>query len=141
MSNELDYKKDPEGAFTQEVEEHIEEVRKAAEALEQVAREEDALEEKIYAHEQPRPDNVVAHPARAMQDLPVTDILRGAADADLVELVVCGVRSDGREFLATSMASIPDALYNLERAKRRLHAIMDERQYELTPDNEPPEVA
>lgn len=83
--------------------------------------------EKTYEHEQPRPKNLHDHPARLRADLPVKDILRGVANADLDEVVVVGTRKDGSEFMSTSRASIPVAMYLLERGKHTFHRIMDEK--------------
>lgn len=91
-------------------------------------------DEQEYPHEQPRPENVVNHPARAYQDIPVVDILRGAYRAELHDIVVVGVKDTGVEFLSTSMADTSLAIYRLQRAIHTLNMIMDQLQDEISPD-------
>lgn len=87
--------------------------------------------EDSYPHEEPLPGNVALHPARAGMDLPVSDILRCAFNADLEEIVVIGVRKDGREFVSTSMADCALAIYFMQRGMHYLNLYMDELQDDL----------
>lgn len=53
-------------------------------------------------------------------DLPPERILRAAADASLQSVIVIGYDQDGGEYFASSLASGPEVLWALERAKMKL---------------------
>lgn len=50
----------------------------------------------------------------------VTEVIEGALQAGLKEIIVMGVTKDGIEFFATSKAYAPDIVWALERLKMRL---------------------
>jgi tryptophanyl-tRNA synthetase len=58
-------------------------------------------------------------------DLPPDRILRKAAEAELTHVVVIGVDPDGEEFFASSIASGPEVVWMLERAKLALLRMAD----------------
>lgn len=58
-------------------------------------------------------------------DLPPDRLLR-AALGQLDEVVIVGVKSDGSEWFASSVAGGPDALWHLQRAAAKLLAWMDQ---------------
>lgn len=81
--------------------------------------------EKEYPHEQPLPDNVVPLNIVTLNDVDPVAILRGAYEADLVDLVIVGVRKDGVEFFASSAADGAEAMYHLQRGIHKLNNIID----------------
>jgi len=60
-------------------------------------------------------------------DLPPERILARAAEAGLTEVVIIGFTEDGGEWFASSLASGPEVLWHLERAKFRLLQTVDEQ--------------
>lgn len=55
---------------------------------------------------------------------PIT-VLAGAHDAGLVEVVVVGMREDGREYFASSISDAAPAVYYLQRGIHKLNKIVD----------------
>tara|TARA_R110000868_G_scaffold218849_1_gene469662 strand:+ start:3216 stop:3446 length:231 start_codon:yes stop_codon:yes gene_type:complete len=53
-------------------------------------------------------------------DLPVAQILDGAAEHDLQSIVLMGYRQDGTEYFASTIADGGEVLWLMERLKKRL---------------------
>lgn len=54
-------------------------------------------------------DNVELHPNRASKDIPVVDVLSGALNAQLKEVLVAGREPDGTLYVASSISDISRA--------------------------------
>lgn len=65
-------------------------------------------------------DNVTILPVASTLDLPADRVLQGALEQDLREVVILGVKADGREYFAHSKAHAGDVLWLMERFKHRL---------------------
>lgn len=53
-------------------------------------------------------NNIIKLPTTTTLDIPVEDILNGAASADLDDVLVIGYESDGTLYVASSSASLAD---------------------------------
>lgn len=63
------------------------------------------------------------HPTRL--DVPAAKVLSTALEDGLSEVLVIGVDGVGCEYFASSLASGPEALWHIERAKLKLLRIVD----------------
>jgi hypothetical protein len=59
-------------------------------------------------------------------DIPAERVLQAAIDAGVTDIVLAGYDADGTEYFASSMADGGDALWLLERCKKRLLDAADE---------------
>lgn len=75
----------------------------------------------------PKPDNVVYFDGVTSRDYDPKDILKAAYDSDLETVIVIGMRKDGSEYFSASVASGPDNLWDIERAKHKLMQMVDDR--------------
>lgn len=66
------------------------------------------------------PDNVVPMRCITKLDVDPEQVIRGAKEANLTEVVVVGTDADGKFYFAGSHASGPETLWMLEEAKQRL---------------------
>lgn len=82
--------------------------------------------EREYLHEQPLPENVVPLEVVTSNDCDPVNILRGAFDADLEELIVVGMKKDGTEYFASTVGDAAPVIYHLMRAVHKLNCIIDE---------------
>lgn len=64
------------------------------------------------------------HPTRL--DVPAAKVLTTALEDGLAEVLLIGVDENGCEYFASSIASGPQALWHIERAKLKLLRIVDE---------------
>lgn len=82
-------------------------------------------EGKEYPYEKPLAENVEILDANTKHDMPVDLLLRQVYDAELVEVVICGIDKDGHEYLVRSTADMAPAMWHLQRAVYTLN-----KQYE-----------
>jgi hypothetical protein len=68
---------------------------------------------------------IVDFPGITRLDIPTDRILSRALEAGLTEVVVIGCTEDGEEWFSSSIASGPEALWHLERAKLGLLRTVD----------------
>jgi hypothetical protein len=71
----------------------------------------------VRRHEDQDGAEVVLLPVATCHDIPVDRVLAGAAAAGLTHIMIVGYTEDGQEYFASSMASGPECLWLLERAK------------------------
>lgn len=64
--------------------------------------------------------DVIVLPCVTSHDIPPSRVLSAAARASFDRVIVIGVLDDGSEYIASSMASAPECLWLLERAKSEL---------------------
>ena len=64
--------------------------------------------------------DVVTLGVKTKLDLPPEKVLRGALEAGMTEVVICGVGADGSEYFASSVANAADTLWHLRRAMHQL---------------------
>lgn len=68
---------------------------------------------------------VIAFPGLTKADVPVENVLAGATEADIAEVVVIGFTRAGEFYFAASKADGSDVLWLLELAKKRLLEVGD----------------
>lgn len=71
-------------------------------------------------------DNVDCHPDRGAVDIPARDVLVGAINADLTNVVIAGYDQNGREYIAGSFANIGEGAYMFGRGQLTLLRYGDE---------------
>jgi hypothetical protein len=69
--------------------------------------------------------NVEHLPIVTSLDVSPTHILAKAHDAGLTEVVIVGMREDGREYFASSISDAAPAVYHLQRGIYKLNKIVD----------------
>ena len=70
-------------------------------------------------------DNVVPLSTVTKHNLDANNVLMGAINAGLSEVVICGYLKTGDEFFSSSLADGGDALWHLERMKKMLLEVPD----------------
>ena len=78
-----------------------------------------------YPYEVPLPENVTVLPGVTSHDLTAQEILRNAFDANMTEMVICGIDEDGKEHLLRTNADLAPAAFHLQRAMHNLNRMHD----------------
>ena len=69
---------------------------------------------------------VIELPVITTLDISAERVIRGAAEADLEEVIIIGVDKDGDFYLAFSRADAGTIIFHLEKAKLRLLGVCDD---------------
>lgn len=69
--------------------------------------------------------NVIVLDVVTRLDIPAERVLKAALEHGLESVVICGHDKDGNEYFASSLADGADALWILERCKKKLLEIGD----------------
>lgn len=70
--------------------------------------------------------NVVKFTGITRLPVPVSDVLQGANDAELSEVVICGYDAEGDMYFASSEPDGPSVLWLLRQTEKRLLDICEE---------------
>jgi len=71
-------------------------------------------------------ENVICVPDRARENIPASDVLKGAYERDLRDVVVFGYEQDGTEYAAGTTANIKEGAYMFARGQLMLLRLSDD---------------